>query len=116
MKKDKKDIEDSSLIFEQFISDSSNVTYLLKLYVSGTSPQSVRAINNIKKICEENIKGRYTLEVIDLYQNPELAKEADLVAAPTLVKKLPLPLRKVIGDMSNTDRVLVALDLKKIES
>lgn len=115
MKNKKKDIEDSSFIFEQFINDSSNVTYLLKLYVSGSSPQSVRAINNIKKICEENIKGRYTLEVIDLYQNPELAKEADLVAAPTLVRKLPLPLRKVIGDLSNTDRVLVALDLKKIE-
>lgn len=115
MKNKKKDIEDSSLIFEQFVNDSSNVTYLLKLYVSGTSPQSVRAINNIKKICEENIKGRYTLEVIDLYQNPELAKEADLVAAPTLVRKLPPPLRKVIGDMSDTNRVLVALDLRKIE-
>jgi circadian clock protein KaiB len=110
-KKDEKD--DDSLIFGQFVTNTSNITYLLKLYVSGTSPQSVRAINNIKKICEENLKGRYTLEVIDLYQHPELAKEANLIAAPTLVKNLPLPFRRIIGDMSNTDRVLVALDLKK---
>ncbi len=87
--------------------------YLLKLYVSGNSPKSVRAILNLKKICEENLQGRYKLEVIDLYQKPELAKEANLIAAPTLIKRLPLPLRRVIGDMSDIDKVLVGLDIQK---
>lgn len=101
--------------FEKFINDSEKESYLLKLYVSGTTTQSVRAIDNLKKICDENLKGRYTLEVMDLYQNPHLAKEAQVIAAPTLIKNLPLPVRRVIGDMSNTERVLVALDLKIIE-
>lgn len=87
--------------------------YLLKLYVSGNSPKSIQAILNLKKICEENLKGRYKLEVIDLYQKPELAREANLIAAPTLIKKLPLPLRRVIGDMSNLEKVLIGLDIEK---
>jgi len=115
MKKNRKFTENSSDQFEKLINNSDNDTYQLKLYVSGSSPQSLRAILNLKKICEENLKGRYKLEIIDLYQKPELAREANLIAAPTLIKKLPLPLRRVIGDMSNTDRVLVGLDLKKIE-
>lgn len=90
--------------------------YMLKLYVSGNSPKSVRAILNLKKICEENLQGRYKLEVIDLYQKPELAKEANLIAAPTLIKRLPLPLRRVIGDMSDIDKVLVGLDIRKKDS
>jgi len=84
------------------------------LYVVGTTPQSVRAIENSKKICDEHLKGRYTLEVIDLYQHPVLAFGEQIIAAPTLVKYLPLPLRRIIGDMSNIDRVLVGLDLKKV--
>ena len=96
--------------------ESERHTHLLKLYVTGTSPQSMRAIANIKKICEEHLKGQYELEVIDLYQRPQLARGEQIIAAPTLVKKLPLPLRKLIGDMSDAERVLVGLDLKAIRN
>ncbi|NTV62099.1 MAG: circadian clock protein KaiB [Oscillochloris sp.] len=77
------------------------------------TPQSVSAIANVKKICEEHLQGRYELEVVDLYQKPQLAAGEQIIAAPTLIKKLPLPLRRLIGDMSNTERVLVGLDLQK---
>ena len=87
--------------------------YVLRLYVAGQSPKSIKAITNIKKICEENLKGRYGLDVIDLYQQPHLAQVEQIIAAPTLIKKLPLPLRRIIGDLSNTERVLVGLDLKE---
>jgi circadian clock protein KaiB len=73
------------------------------------------AITNLKKICEEYLEGRYELEVIDLYQNPRLAKDEQIIAAPTLIKKLPLPIRRIIGDMSNKEKVLLGLDLKKKE-
>jgi circadian clock protein KaiB len=89
--------------------------YVLKLYVTGLTPQSIDALDNIKEICEEHLKGRYSLEVIDLYKNPSLAKGEQIIAAPTLIKKLPLPLRRIIGDMSNSERVLVGLDLKEIK-
>ena len=79
------------------------------------TPQSVRAIANVKKICEEHLQGRYELEVVDLYQQPKLAAGEQIIAAPTLIKKLPLPLRRIIGDMSKTERVLVGLDLRKKE-
>jgi circadian clock protein KaiB len=90
-------------------------TYLLKLYVTGMTPQSILAIENLKQICEQHLKGRYTLDVVDLYKNPALAAGEQIIAAPTLIKKLPLPLRRVIGDMSNTERVLVGLDLKELK-
>jgi circadian clock protein KaiB len=90
-------------------------TYLLKLYVTGMTPQSIHAIENLKQICEDHLKGRYNLEVVDLYKNPGLAAGEQIIAAPTLIKKLPLPLRRIIGDMSNTDRVLVGLDLKELK-
>jgi circadian clock protein KaiB len=86
--------------------------YLLRLYIAGTTPKSIRAVTNIKEICESNLKNRYELEVIDIYQQQVLLKGEQIIAAPTLVKKLPLPLRKFIGDMSNTDRILVGLDLR----
>ena len=85
----------------------------LKLYVAGLSPKSAAAIANIKKICEENLQGRYQLEVIDLYQQPQLAEAEQIIAIPTLIKKLPPPLRRIIGDLSNTERVLVGLDIRK---
>ncbi|HEX2976128.1 MAG TPA: circadian clock KaiB family protein [Bacteroidales bacterium] len=85
--------------------------YLLKLFVTGTSPLSARAIENVWSICEEHLKGRYDLEVIDLYQKPELAGAEQIIAAPTLVKKFPLPLRRIIGDLSGRERVLTGLDL-----
>ncbi len=87
-------------------------TYILRLYVTGTTPNSQRAIKNVRKLCEENLQGRYELEIIDIYQQPELAKEGQIVAAPTLIKKLPLPLRKFIGDMSRTEKILLGLELK----
>ncbi len=89
-------------------------SYLLRLYVTGMTSRSVKAISNIRKICEEHLQGRYELEVIDLYQKPNLEKGEQIIAAPTLIRKLPLPLRRIIGDMSNTDRVLVGLDLTEL--
>jgi len=86
--------------------------YILKLYVAGQSPKSVNAIANIKKLCEANLQGRYVLEVVDLYQQPQLAKGEQIIAIPTLIRQLPPPLRRIIGDMSNTERVLVGLDIR----
>ena len=80
--------------------------------ITGATPQSMRAIANVKRLCEEHLRGRYELEVVDLYQQPQLAQGEQIMAAPTLVKKLPLPLRRIIGDMSKTERVLVGLDLR----
>ena len=85
--------------------------YCLRLYVTGSTPKSIRAITNIKQICEVHLKGRYTLEVIDIYQQPVLARQEQIIAAPTLIKKLPLPLRKFIGDMTDIERILLGLDL-----
>jgi circadian clock protein KaiB len=103
---------DATDAFEQALTRLQDRFYILRLYVIGSSPQSVRAINNIKNICEEHLQGRYQLEVIDLYQQPQLAMGEQIIASPTLIKKLPLPLRRVIGDMSNEERVLVGLDLR----
>ncbi len=83
----------------------------LRLYVAGQTPKSIAAFANLKKICEDHLKGRYTIEVVDLLQNPKLAKGDQILAIPTLVRKLPPPLRKIIGDLSNTERVLVGLNL-----
>ena len=84
----------------------------LRLYVAGMNPRSSRAISNIKSICEEHLKGRYDLQVIDLYQHPVLAEGHQIVALPTLIKKLPPPLRRMIGDLSDRERVLIGLDLR----
>jgi circadian clock protein KaiB len=86
--------------------------YILKLYVAGQSPKSINAIVNIKKLCEANLQGRYTLEVIDLYQQPQKAQGEQIIAVPTLIRKLPSPLRRVIGDLSSTARVLLGLDIR----
>jgi circadian clock protein KaiB len=99
---------------EEFVKShqaTGNEKYILRLYVTGMTPRSINAIENIRKICEENLKGRYELEVIDIYQEPEYAKKEQILAAPTLIKKLPLPLRKFIGDMSDKEKILVGLDL-----
>jgi len=89
--------------------------YVLRLYIAGQAPKSVLAIANIKNICEEHLQGLYELVVIDLYQQPQLAQGDQIIAVPTLIKKLPLPLRRIIGDMSKTERVLVGLDLRSKE-
>jgi circadian clock protein KaiB len=85
--------------------------YRLLLFVTGTTPRSARAIQNLRTICEENLQGRYDLDVIDIYQHPEQVKVEQIVVTPTLVKQFPLPLRKLIGDLSDTKRVLDALDI-----
>ncbi len=84
----------------------------LRLYVAGQTPRSVAAFANLKKLCEEHLVGQYHIEVVDLLKDPKLARDDQIVAVPTLVRKLPQPLRKIIGDLSNTERVLVGLDLR----
>jgi len=84
----------------------------LRLYVAGQTPKSLAAFANLKKICEEHLSGKYTIEIIDLLEHPTLAKGDQILAIPTLVRKLPEPVRKIIGDLSNTERVLVGLDLR----
>jgi circadian clock protein KaiB len=86
---------------------------ILRLYIAGQSPKSIKAIANIKKICEENLQGSYELELIDLYERPELAQVDQILALPTLIRKLPPPLRRIIGDLSDTERVLVGLDIEQ---
>jgi circadian clock protein KaiB len=86
--------------------------YILRLYIAGATRQSSRAIESIQSICEERLHGQYELEVVDVYQHPSAAREDQVVALPTLIKRLPLPLRQLIGDLSNTKRVLLGLDLK----
>jgi circadian clock protein KaiB len=101
--------------FERRLDKPAAERYVLRLYVTGTTPQSAQAIKNIKTICEEHLQGRYELEVIDLYQQPGLAKSEQIVAVPTLIKKLPLPLHRLIGNLSDLQRVLVGLDLRPAE-
>jgi circadian clock protein KaiB len=86
--------------------------YALKLYVAGQTPKAVRAFSNLRKICEEHLQGRYSIEVIDLIENPALGRGDQILALPTLVRRLPAPIKKIIGDLSNTERVLVGLDLR----
>jgi circadian clock protein KaiB len=92
--------------------NAASSRYVLKLYVAGQSPKSANAIVNIKKLCEANLQGRYVLDVIDLYQQPQLAQGEQIIVVPTLIRELPSPLRRVIGDLSNTDLVLVGLDIR----
>jgi len=93
-----------------------NARYVLRLYVTGTTRHSARAIVNIREICEEHLKGRYELEIVDISQHPTLAEGEQIIAAPTLIKQLPLPLRRFIGDMSQTERILLGLDLREMKS
>jgi circadian clock protein KaiB len=96
---------------EAAVSAQASARYVLRLYITGSTPRSVKAITNIRKICEEHLKERYDLEVVDISRHPTLAEGEQIIAAPTLIKKLPLPLRRFIGDMSHTDRILIGLDL-----
>ncbi|MGO8751734.1 MAG: circadian clock KaiB family protein [Thermoguttaceae bacterium] len=97
--------------FERASAQSPDARFVLRLYVSGMTARSRQAIDNIQKLCEEHLTGRYDLEIIDIYQQPDLAKEGQIIAAPTLVKKLPPPLRKVIGDMGDPGRIMVVLGI-----
>ena len=89
--------------------------YVLCLYVTGTTPRSTRSILNLRTFCEQRLRGRYKLEVIDIYQQPELARQEQIIAAPTLIKKLPQPLRRLVGDLSDEERVLVGLNVRREE-
>ncbi len=103
---------DSKGKLEELASARKPKDYVLRLYVTGSTLRSTRAIANVRKICEEHLGGHYRLEVIDLYQQPELAQSEQIVAVPTLIKELPAPVRRVLGDMSKTERVLFVLGLK----
>ena len=94
-------------------SPSEPNTYVLRLYVAGKTPKSVLAFTNLKQICENHLQGRYEIEIIDLLENPQLARGDQILAVPTLVRRLPEPIKKIIGDLSNTERVLVGLDLQE---
>jgi circadian clock protein KaiB len=102
----------TSKVFCKSQKGESGEVWDLKLYVAGQSPKSLTAFANLKKICEEHLKGKFRIEVVDLLKNPQLAKGDQILAIPTLVRKLPVPIRKIIGDLSNTERVLVGLDLR----
>jgi circadian clock protein KaiB len=104
--------KDSKKALEKAAVDRGSQKYVLHLYISGLTPRSTRAIENLRKICEEHLKGRYELEIIDIFQQMEVARSQQIIAAPTLIKKLPLPLRKFIGDLSDTERILVGLEIK----
>ena len=91
--------------------DVDGVIFDLRLYVAGQSPKSILAIENLRRVCDEHLPGRYRIEVINLLETPELARAAEIIAVPTLVRRLPLPMRTIIGDLSDTDRVLVGLQL-----
>lgn len=104
---------DDVAAFEHAVEELDSVRYVLRLYVTGTTPNSMRALVNIREICEEYLLGRYELEVVDVSRNPTLAEGEQIIAAPTLIRKLPLPLRRFIGDMSQTERILLGLDLRE---
>jgi len=103
--------EDTTQEFEEALKRLSQEKYVFRLFIAGLNPKSLEAIENIKRICENHLPNRYQLEIIDIYQQPILAKDGQIVAAPTLVKELPPPMRKLIGSLSDADRVLVGLDL-----
>lgn len=92
--------------------EAGGETWELRLYVAGQTPKAITAFENLKKLCEEHLSGQYRIEVVDLSKDPQLAQGDQIVAVPTLIRKLPLPMRKIIGDLSNTEHVLVGLDIK----
>ena len=112
MKRKSEKISDEVKKFEKALSlKTITGRYVLSLFVTGSTPKSIRAIQNIRALCEERLHGRYELKVIDIYQYPEQVQPEQIVVTPTLIKKLPLPLRKMIGDLSNKDRLLLGLDI-----
>ena len=98
-------------IKEDIINSNEDDKWILRLYIAGQTQKCLTAFANLKRICETQLKGKYSIEVIDLLQNPQLSRDDQILAIPTLVRKLPIPVRKIIGDLSNTERVLVGLDI-----
>jgi circadian clock protein KaiB len=107
-----KKVKSSTEEFEKAAAMHNHAKYILRLYVTGMTPKSTRAIANVQELCEKYLEGAYELKVIDIYQQPKLAAGEQIIAAPTLIKQLPLPFRKLIGDMSDTERFLIGIDLK----
>ena len=110
----KRGTEDVTESYERSASDADTASYVLRLYVTGATPASTRAITNLKDLCEKHLKGRFDLEVIDIFQRPELAQGEQIVATPTLIKKLPAPLRRFIGDLEGLEGKLLGLDVKPL--
>jgi circadian clock protein KaiB len=106
--------DDVSGKFDKAINKQENTKYILRLYIAGYTARSTQAIASIREICETRLKGRYELEVVDIGQQPDMAREEQIIATPTLVRILPLPLRRMIGNLSRTERVLVGLDLVEV--
>ena len=106
-------LRNTSQVFEQALKVGAfrRAKYILRLYVTGSSARSLRAVSNLKKLCEEHLSEDYDLEIIDIYKDPSAARDEQIIAAPTLVKKLPTPLRKFVGDLSNTQKILAGLDI-----
>jgi circadian clock protein KaiB len=107
--------KDSAEEFEKALARMKDGEYTLRLYITGMTPRSARAIANLREICETHLKGRYQLEVIDIYQQPEKARDGQVLATPTLIKLLPQPLRRIVGDLSRKERILLGLDLLPAE-
>ncbi|HLP18315.1 MAG TPA: circadian clock KaiB family protein [Bacteroidota bacterium] len=103
---------ETKAIFERAVRSGKQENYVLRLYIAGLTPRSTAAVESVKRLCEEYLQGRYDLEIIDIYHNPTLAKGEQIIAAPTLIKKLPLPLRRLIGDMADEKKFLIGMDLR----
>jgi circadian clock protein KaiB len=110
----KKKPEDVTQRYERYWREANSGPFLLRLYVAGATPASARAIANLKTLCDEHLKGRVNLEVVDIFQQPELAQGEQIIATPTLIKQLPLPLRRFIGDLDGLEGKLLGLDLKPL--
>ena len=106
-------VANSILEFERALAEDSTTRYVLRLYVTGATEKSATAIANVRAMCEQHLAGRYELEVVDVYQEPLLALEGHILAAPTLVKNAPLPVRRLIGDLSDRDKLFAALDIRR---
>lgn len=102
-------------VFQEPETEASGEIWKLRLYVAGQTPNSLTAFENLKKICEQHLEGKYQIEVIDLFLNPQLAKGDQIIAVPTLIRHLPTPVKKIIGNLSNTEKVLIGLDLRKVK-
>ena len=111
MEKNKK----ATRTFQEPETETSGEIWKLRLYVAGQTPNSLTAFENLKKICMQHLEGRYQIEVIDLFLNPQLAKGDQIIAVPTLIRHLPTPVKKIIGNLSNTEKVLIGLDLRKVK-
>ncbi len=111
--KNDSDPRDSYAEFEKASEEKAKEKYVLRLFISGMTPRSLQAIENLKSICDNQLKGCYNLEIIDISQQPESVRKEDIIATPTLIKELPKPIRRIIGDLSNTERILVALNVSE---